>query len=480
MKRINIQFYRVMLILVLIFFSLLANAQSQKKYLPQGTSDFLLTVQNLTQTTPNILEFDVYLLSTIPSGQPPFELATMQLAFLINASIHTGGILTLSLSNAGSGLNPAIQFIMAGAPMVVSPLTTYPTKTLIRQQGQSPQGTGNSTIISNIAPGTKLVHYILTSSVNFKQNSVPDLSFISTSEPSMELYITSISEYINLINTNLIVTSGVDALVNGNPVLNPVIAAFDVAGSGSYCQNTGGLPVSLSGSEAGVTYTLYDGVTPLTPTVVGTGSSVSFGNQLAGTYTISGNMAGSYNGSKVMTGAAIITENPVVTPGVNITVTQNPINANIPVTFTASPTGEGTLPSYQWYIGTSLAGSNSSVFSYIPTDGDKIKVEMISNALCADLTPVTSNVITMSVSLGTSFEKNKIVSDIYSFEKNIVVSFTQRVKQVIIYNTLGSMIVTDFNVSGIKKFNLNTYPCDYYFIKIVTDHDVYTQKILLK
>lgn len=480
MKKINIQFNQVLLLLVFLTCSLTVNAQTPKKHLPQGTSDFLLTVQNLTQTATNVLEFDVYLLSTLPSGQPPFELATMQVAFLINSSIHTGGTLTLSLSNAGSGLDPAIQFRMAGAPMVVSPLVSYPTKTLIRQQGQAPQGTGNGTIISDIAPGTKVVHYILTSSVDFTPNSVPDLAFISTSEPSMELNVTSISEYINNLNTNLMVTSGVDAIVNDNPILNPVIAAFEVTGSGSYCQNTGGLPVELSGSEIGVTYTLYNGETPVTPSVPGTGAAISFGNQLAGTYTVQGNITGSFNGTMAMTGSAVITEDPIVTPGVSIIVNKNPVNSNIQVDFTASPTGGGTTPTYQWYVGTSLVGTDSNIFSYIPADGDKVKVVMTSNAPCADTNPVTSNVITMSVSMGTSLDQNKQLSTIYSVDKNIVVSLSQTVKQVCIYNTLGSMIIMNQNVTGLMKINMNNYPTGYYFVKIITDNDVYTQKVLLK
>ena len=469
-----------MLLLLLIACSMLVNAKTPKRYLPQGTSDFLLTVQNLTQTAPNVLEFDVYLLSTIPSGQPSFELATMQLAFLINASIYTGGTLTLSLSNVGSGLDPAIQFRKAGAPMVVSPLITYPSKTLIRQQGQPPLDLGYGSIISNIAPGTKLVHYILTSSVDFTPNSVPDLSFISTSEPSMELYVTSISEYINSLSTNLMVTSGVDAIVNDNHILNPVVTAFYVTGSGSYCQYTGGLPVVLSGSEAGVTYRLFNGSTPLTPSVQGTGAAISFGNQLAGTYTVQANIAGSYNGTMLMTGSAVITENPFVTSGVGLSVDRNPVNTGIQVTFTALPTGGGTTPTYQWYVGTSVVGTDSNVFSYIPTDGDKVKVEMTSNAPCADTNPVSSNVITMSVSLGTSLDQNKELSKVYSLDKIIIVSFSQTVKQLCIYNSLGSMILMDYNVTGLKKIDMNSYPNGYYFVKIITDDDVYTQKVLLK
>ena len=86
----------------------------------------------------------------------------------------------------------------------------------------------------------------------------------------------------------------------------------------------------------------------------------------------------------------------------------------------------------------------------------------------------------MSVSMGTSVDKNNLLNTIYSIDKNIFISFSQTVKQVCIYNTLGSMILMDHDVTGLKKFDMNTYPNGYYFVKIITDNDVYTQKVLLK
>ena len=478
MKNLLTQLYKgILLFFLLVSFSEI-NAQSKIRNTSFVTSDFLLSVQNLIQTGPKVLEFDVYMLNT-KGGAQTFELATMQLGFLINESIHAGGTLTLSLSNTGSGLDPTIQFRMASVPMIVSPLNIYPTKTLIQQPGRVPQGSGFGSIISDVAPGTKLVHYILTNSVDFIPNTVPDLTFISTSEPSLELYRTSVSEYINGWNTNLMVTSGVDAIVNGNPVLNPTISAFSVTGGGAYCQNTGGLPVNLSGSEVGVTYTLYNGTTQLSPTIAGTGNALSFGNQLAGTYTVKGTVAGSY-GNMDMTGSVVILENPAVNPGVSIAVTQNPVNSGIQVGFTATPTDGGTNPIYQWYIGTTLAGTNSNTFVYTPTNGDVITVDMISNATCASGNPVTSNKITMSVSLGTDIEQNKITFDIYSKDKNIIVKSSEKVKQINIYNSLGSMILIEKNVTGLDHFNMNNYPTGYYFVKIVTYNNVYSQKILLR
>ncbi|MDP4116671.1 MAG: hypothetical protein Q8903_11080, partial [Bacteroidota bacterium] len=82
--------------------------------------------------------------------------------------------------------------------------------------------------------------------------------------------------------------------------VNPLPALFSVSGSGSYCQGTGGLPVTLSGSEGGVTYTLSDG-----STMAGTGNPITWNGKTAGNYTVSA-QKGSCN--RVMTGTVAITE----------------------------------------------------------------------------------------------------------------------------------------------------------------------------
>jgi hypothetical protein len=85
---------------------------------------------------------------------------------------------------------------------------------------------------------------------------------------------------------------------------------FNVTGSGSYSSGGLGLPVGLSGSEVGVSYTLYKGAVAQTPTVNGTGNAISFGNQLAGTYTVVGTSQTNL-GATDMLGSAVITENSV-------------------------------------------------------------------------------------------------------------------------------------------------------------------------
>ena len=83
---------------------------------------------NMLQTSPTTLEFDVYLLDSEPSIA--FELASIQLGFLLNSGIYTGGALSVAINNTGSGLSAAQQF--TAPPTTGEGLTGYPGQTLLR------------------------------------------------------------------------------------------------------------------------------------------------------------------------------------------------------------------------------------------------------------------------------------------------------------------------------------------------------------
>ena len=188
------------------------------------------------------------------------------------------------------------------------------------------------------------------------------------------------------------------AVVTSNTILmqvslTPFPTAFAVTGSGSYCQGSAGLPVGVSNSGIGTTYTLIKNGVAQVPTVAGTGAAISFGNQLFGTYTVSGI---NVNGTTLMTGSAIITVNPIVAASVTITSDANNVCAGTSVIFTASPVSGGTTPTYQWYKN-SVAVVTGNTYTYIPVNGDVVYAVMTSNALCTTGSPATSNAITMVV-----------------------------------------------------------------------------------
>ena len=268
-----------------------------------AVEDFELSVRNVKQTTSNTLEFDVYLLDT--DNTETFEFAGCQLGFLLNSSIYNGGVLTITIDNTSSGFDSDQQYVYT--PDVVSSLAGYSGLTLIRLAANSeppfPPGAGSGTVITTTGNGTLLTHFIMTSSVDFTPNSTADIEFCSSLAVS-PLFPTVVNEYIDGDSTPLTVTPGTNANVYGNPVLNETIpSAFNVTGTGSYCEGGVGLPVGLDGSEADVTYTLYLGAAVIA-TETGTGTAISFGNQTQGIYTVTGtNVAG----DRQMTGQAEIT-----------------------------------------------------------------------------------------------------------------------------------------------------------------------------
>ncbi|WP_299709412.1 T9SS type A sorting domain-containing protein [uncultured Pontibacter sp.] len=73
---------------------------------------------------------------------------------------------------------------------------------------------------------------------------------------------------------------------NVTVTVNPLPVAQTMTGGGSYCAESGGMPVGLQNSESGVTYRLLNSVGEEVSEVIGTGGAISFGDLTAGTYTV--------------------------------------------------------------------------------------------------------------------------------------------------------------------------------------------------
>ena len=182
-------------------------------------------------------------------------------------------------------------------------------------------------------------------------------------------------------------------LYKGMAIPPPLPLAYPVTGSGSYCQGSDGLSVGLSDSEIDVTYTLFKDGVAQAPTVAGTGDAITFGNQLFGTYTVSGTNSG---GTTEMTGSAVITETATLPASVTVETDQNNVCVGTQVTLTATPVNGGN-PSYQWYVNGSTTGTNQASFTYVPQNNDQVYVLMTSDLVCVSDNPATSNTISMLV-----------------------------------------------------------------------------------
>ena len=88
---------------------------------------------------------------------------------------------------------------------------------------------------------------------------------------------------------------------------------------------------------------------------------------------------------------------PSMPVSVSITASANPVCSGTPVTFTATAQNPGPGPLFQWQVNGVNAGTNSSVFSYLPSDNDLVSCILTSNHSCATGNPATSNIINMTV-----------------------------------------------------------------------------------
>jgi len=88
---------------------------------------------------------------------------------------------------------------------------------------------------------------------------------------------------------------------------------------------------------------------------------------------------------------------PLLPVSVSIQASANPSCQDSSVIFTATPINEGTNPIYQWKVNGIDAGTNSSVYSYIPSNNDLVSCILTSSELCTSNNPSTSNTIAIIV-----------------------------------------------------------------------------------
>jgi uncharacterized protein (TIGR02145 family) len=81
---------------------------------------------------------------------------------------------------------------------------------------------------------------------------------------------------------------------------------------------------------------------------------------------------------------------PVLLVSISITSSANPVCAGTLVTYTATPLNGGVSPAYQWKVNGLNVGVNSSVYSYVPSNGDLIGCILTSSLLCTSNNPASS------------------------------------------------------------------------------------------
>ena len=93
--------------------------------------------------------------------------------------------------------------------------------------------------------------------------------------------------FYTVIGTDL-VTGCTNDMISGVTVLPlPLPTVHSVTGGGSYCIGGAGVHIGMDGTDAGINYQLYNGVTMVGTAMAGTGGAIDFGLETtAGTYTV--------------------------------------------------------------------------------------------------------------------------------------------------------------------------------------------------
>ncbi|MCX6269258.1 MAG: hypothetical protein NTW16_18220 [Bacteroidetes bacterium] len=104
------------------------------------------------------------------------------------------------------------------------------------------------------------------------------------------------------------------------------------------------------------------------------------------------------SGNPATSNTIAMTVNAILPAGVSIAASSNPVCAGTSVTFIATPVNGGTTPAYQWKLnGGNVSGATNPYYAFIPANGNTIACVLVSNATCSSASPVSSNIITMTV-----------------------------------------------------------------------------------
>lgn len=103
-------------------------------------------------------------------------------------------------------------------------------------------------------------------------------------------------------------------------------------------------------------------------------------------------------GSPATSNTITMTVAGLITADVTLAADNSTVCDGSSVTLTATPTGSGNFPVYDFYLNNSLVQTGSSLtYTYVPANGDQVYVVMTSSFDCAIGSPATSNTETITV-----------------------------------------------------------------------------------
>jgi hypothetical protein len=185
--------------------------------------------------------------------------------------------------------------------------------------------------------------------------------------------------------------------------VTPVLTAGAIGSNQTVCSNVTPATITSTTDPTGGTgsysYTWESSPNGSIWTTVSGATSSTFTPPLLSSTTQYRRLVSSGACLNLVTSPVIITVNTLVTPTVSITASQTTVCSSVTVNFTSSITNGGASPSYQWLLNGNIipSATNSTYSTSTFADGDKYSLRLISNAICASTTTVTSSEVTMTV-----------------------------------------------------------------------------------
>ena len=185
-----------------------------------------------------------------------------------------------------------------------------------------------------------------------------------------------------------------DVIVTVKP-MPTVNAVSDI----SHCNGEQNAQIDFSGNVPGTVYNWVSNITSIGIAASGSGMIPAFRalNTGSAPKIAKITVTPSFNGCTGVSESFNITVYPILPVSVSIIAGSNNICPGTSVTFTATPVNGGISPVYQWIVNGTIAGTNTSTYTYSPVNGDTIKCQLLSNAICPSGNPALSNTIKMTV-----------------------------------------------------------------------------------
>ena len=172
-------------------------------FIPSSFSEnppWTMTLTNDTWDGHTVYTVDVYIQS---NDVNPIEVASISLGFRVPLASINGGTVTGSIVAGSSGLTTTSEI-----PTSVGG-STVGSNRIIKVAGKTPPGAGGGSLLSTVAPGTRILTLKLTNSVDWLITGTNTIDLALNAE-----YAWSLNAYVGGINTNI------------NPTMNPLVKSL--------------------------------------------------------------------------------------------------------------------------------------------------------------------------------------------------------------------------------------------------------------